>query len=788
MPKHRKPTIRALRAAVALALSHAAFMPAAYAQTGGAPSASGAASTETVVVTARRREELIQDVPVSVSAFSGAQIEQAGIQDVTGLADLTPNTTLKASRATNTTLTAFIRGIGQQDPVAGYEQGVGIYLDDVYLARPQGALQDIYDLARIEILRGPQGTLYGRNTIGGAVKYVSKRLADRPELNVRVALGEYSQADLVVRGNLPVTDTFRIGGTIATFNRDGFGTNVVNGRDNYNKEIFAGRISAEFTPTRGLFIRLAADRTQDDSLPKAGYRLTPGPAPDSLPPLSGDYDTRANLYTVLGKQQEVTTGGESLLIEYNITPELVFKSITAHRKGESTAPIDFDSLGTEYFEAPAFYNDSQRSQEFQLVYSGSRWQAVAGAYFMKANAFNEFDVLLRTGAAANAGLSLYTLDDIDTETWAVFADLNYEVTPTLDASVGLRYTSDERKARIFKATYAGLAGSPTLGNPNAALLAVDTDVGHEQLNRSDEKLTPKVSLGWKFAPGHNLYATYAEGFKGGMFDPRMSLRAVGGPGSATGQQALKGVEPEEVKSTEVGLKSSFQGGRIQTNVAAFYMDYENVQIPGSIPTFNASGQVVGFAGFLTNAGKAKVKGLELEAVARLTDAFTLHAMAGFIDAEYKEWIVSNGSTTAPALVNVAASAEFQNTPERQASITGTYEWNLGLFGKAGSLALQGTASYKSKVYQAEFVRPAGVPAIDVNVPANLMLAQDAFTLYDASLIWTSKDRKWSFGVVGRNLGDERYKVAGYPFGAFFNTITTFYGEPRTVKFVGSVTF
>jgi iron complex outermembrane receptor protein len=810
MPKHRKPSIRVLHAALALALSQAVLVPAAHAQTpaaepdkkaeqagenkekniqlaqaGGAPAGSAGSATraESIVVTARRREELIQDVPGAVSAFSGEMIEQAGIQDVTGLADLTPNTTLKASRATNTTLTAFIRGIGQQDPVAGYEQGVGIYLDDVYLARPQGALQDIYDLARIEILRGPQGTLYGRNTIGGAVKYVSKRLGDKPELNVKVALGEYSQTDLVVRGNLPVTDTFRIGGTIATFNHDGFGTNVVNGKENYNKEIVAGRISAEFTPTRELFIRFAADRTQDDSLPKAGYRLTPGPTAGNEP-LPGSYDTRANLYTVLGKQQEVTTSGESLLVEYNITPQLVFKSITAHRKGESTAPIDFDSLNTPLFEAPAFYNDKQRSQEFQLVYSGSKWQAVAGAYFMKANAFNEFDVLLN----ASGGLSLYTLDDIDTKTWAVFADVNYEVTPTLDLSAGLRYTSDERNARIFKRTYLGLGGSPTLGNPNAVGLPVDTDLGKDQLSRSDEKVTPKVGLGWKFTPGQNLYLTYAEGFKGGMFDPRMSMTAAGGINSPTGQQVLKGVEPEEVKSTEIGLKSAFNGGRIQTNVAAFHMDYQNVQIPGSIPTYNAAGQVVGFAGFLTNAGKAKVKGLEFEVIARITDAFSMQAMAGLIDAEYKEWIVSNGSTTNPQLVNVASSAEFQNTPERQASITGTYEWNVGLFGKAGNLALHGTAAYKSKVYQAEFVRTTGVPAIDANVPANQMLAQDAFTLYDASLIWTSKDRKWSFGVVGRNLGDERYKVAGYPFGAFFNTITTFYGEPRTVKFVGSVTF
>ena len=162
---------------------------------------------EVVTVTARRREELIQDVPGAVTAFSGVALEKAGIPDVTGLADLIPNTTLKTSRATNTTLTAFIRGIGQQDPVAGYEQGVGIYLDDVYLARPQGALSDIYDLARIEVLRGPQGTLYGRNTIGGAVKYVTRKLSDKPELSVKATFGSYSQKDLVVKGSVPFSDT-----------------------------------------------------------------------------------------------------------------------------------------------------------------------------------------------------------------------------------------------------------------------------------------------------------------------------------------------------------------------------------------------------------------------------------------------------------------------------------------------------------------------------------------------------------------------------------------------------
>ena len=733
-----------------------------------------------VTVTARRREELIQDVPGAVSAFSGAALEKAGIPDITGLADLIPNTTLKPSRATNSTLTAFIRGIGQQDPVAGYEQGVGIYLDDIYLARPQGALTDIYDLARIEVLRGPQGTLYGRNTIGGAVKYVTRKISDKPEMSIKGTLGSYSEQDLVVKGSLPVTDTFRLGATVASFNHDGYGKNVITGADNYNKDILAGRISAEFTPTSSLFIRVAADRTVDDSLPKQGYRLTAGPAPANLPVLDGKYDTRANLYSVLGHAQQVTNHGESLLVEYAIDPTLSFKSITASRGDKSYAPIDFDSLNTPLFEAPAIYRNKQRSQEFQFTYTGTKWQGVGGVYFMKANAFNEFDVLFN----AAGGLSLYTRDDIDTNTWAAFADASYSITDTFNVNLGGRYTSDQREATIFKNTYLGLTGSPTLGNPAAVGLVANTDLGKSDLNRTDTKFTPKIGIGWKFAPEQNLYASYSEGFKGGFFDPRMDLGR--NPTSATSLVKRKGVEPEEVKTFELGLKSALNNGRLQTNAAVFFTDYTNVQIPGSIPTFDAAGNVNGFAGNVTNAGKAKIKGIELEALARVTDAFSMSAMVGYIDAKYKEWIVANGLVgSAAALVNVASAAEFQNTPKKSANVTATYEWPIAMFGREGRLSLANSVSYKSKVYQAEFVRLSGVLAIDALVPQNLLLAQSGYSLWDAGLVWTSKDGKVQVGLNGRNLTDKRYKVAGYPFGGFFNTVTTFYGDPRIVK--GSVT-
>lgn len=779
LSKKHNPVLR--RAIAIMFAVPAVSMGTAYAQAelpAGTESASG--TLDKVVVTARRRAELIQDVPGAVTAISSAELEKQAIPDITALADLVPSTTLKSSRGTNTTLTAFIRGIGQQDPVAGYEQGVGIYLDDIYLARPQGALTDIYDLERIEVLRGPQGTLYGRNTIGGAVKYVTKKLPAQTSFEVKGTLGNHGEKDLVLKGSVPVNDMLRLGATVATFNHDGYGRNVVNGKENYNKDMLAGRVTAELTPAAGLFIRLAADRTVDDSQAKQGYRLTAGPAPDNLAPLSGLYDTRANLYTVQGHAQQVVNQGQSLLVDYEIDPTLSFKSITAHRSSTSYAPIDFDSLNTPLFEAPTVYKDKQDSQEFQLTYTGAKLQGVAGVFYMKTNAFNEFDVLYN----AAGGLSLYTKDDIDSKNWAVFADASYSVSDTFNVNIGGRYTNDERRARIFKETYLGLAGSPTMGNPAAVGTPANTDLGPNDLHRTDTKFTPKLGFGWKLAPEHNLYSTYSKGFKGGMFDPRMDLTASGGPTSAASLVKRQGVNPEEVSTIELGLKSSLNGGRLQTNAAVFYTDYKNVQIPGSIPTYAANGTVNGFAGTLTNAGKAKISGIELEAIARVTDALTVNGMYSHIEAKYKEWMVASGAS----LVNVAGQAEFQNTPKNTANLSANYDWAMAAMDRAGTLTLLNSLSYKSQVYQSEIVRMTGIAALDATVPQNLMLAQGGFTTWDAGLVWTSSDRKIQVGLHGRNLTDKRYKVSGYAFGGFFNTVTTYYGDPRTVKATVSVKF
>src|SRR5207248_7977947 len=234
------------------------------------------ASDQEIVVTARRRNELLLNVPVAVTAYTAEQLDRKGALDITDLAKTAPDVTLKASRGTNTTLTAFIRGVGQQDPVAGFEQGVGLYLDDVYLNRPQASVLDIYDVERIEVLRGPQGTLYGRNTIGGAIKYVTARIpTDGAHLSARVNAGTHGQLDGIVSASAPLTETLRIGVAAARLNYTGFGRNLTTGQRNYNKDIWAARGTLEFQPSTHVFFRLSGDYTWDNSNPRGGHRLIP---------------------------------------------------------------------------------------------------------------------------------------------------------------------------------------------------------------------------------------------------------------------------------------------------------------------------------------------------------------------------------------------------------------------------------------------------------------------------------------------------------------------------------
>lgn len=763
--------VSALASVATLALATAAFSAPAMAQEAAADD-SGA-----IIVTARRREESLIDVPISVTAISGDALQKSGAIDITDISQSVPNVTLETSRGTNSTLTAFIRGVGQQDPVAGFEAGVGLYLDDVYLNRPQAAVLDIYDVERVEVLRGPQGTLYGRNTIGGAVKYVTKRLTTDPTLSVRGTYGSYDQADGVITASTPVGDgTLKFGGALARLSRGGFGDNLTTGRENYNKDVWAGRLSAQ-ADGEGFFVRLTGDYTKDKSEPRGGHRLIPGLF-SGAPVLNDVYDTRAGL---LDPKQDVEAYGVSLFGEFEVTDGFTLRSITAWRKDNSATPIDFDSLAAVDVDVPAFHNNRQLSQEIQLLVSTGNLNGLIGGYFLDAKARTVFDARLPGGVTA------LTFGDVGTETFAIFGDFTYDFTPQLSLSVGGRYTWDERTSQILRRTYLG-GGSPFFGG-TGTLFATTSDFRGSQ---TFKEFTPRASLSFKPTQDQTLYASYAKGFKGGGFDPRGQSTACRTPtgGTCTPQQVFDflSFDPETVETYEVGYKASY-GRRLTIALSGFYSDYTDVQVPGSIGT-TVNGQQT-FVGITTNAGKARIQGIEFEGnllVAKDIGApgsrLNLNWAGGYIDAKYKQFIDSRG-------IDVANRRAFQNTPKWTAS--GTLAYSIPAFG--GDISTSTTVSYRSKSQQFELRTPG--------------LDQAGYALWDASIVWTSEGGRYSLGVHGRNLTDKQYIVSGNNFlsqnpdtgnfnrnaaGALIPTLgregvlTAYYGNPRQVFVSAGVKF
>ncbi len=740
-----------------------------------------------IIVSARRRDERLVDVPIAITAFSAEKLEQQGAVDITDIGLTTPNTTLESSRGTNSTLSAFIRGIGQQDPVSGFEQGVGIYLDDVYLNRPQAAVLDIYDVERIEVLRGPQGTLYGRNTIGGAVKYVTKRLPDEPSFKARATYGTYDQAEAVVTASMPLSDIVRVGASGARLSRGGFGDNLTNGLENYNKDIWAGRGTLEIGGYgEPILIRISGDYTKDESNPRGGHRLIPG-AVSGAPVLDNVFDTRGGLNDPI---QDIEAYGLSMNITANLTDTLTLRSISAWRKDDTATPIDFDALPAVDLDVPGFYRNEQISQEFQLLYEGDKLNGLVGFYYLDAKADTLFDVRLFT---TFAGLTAFTEADVDTETYAVFADFTYDFTEQFSLSVGGRYTWDERTASILRQNFLG-GGSPTFGGAGIPFGGPSTDF---EGSANFKKFTPRASVSFKPTPDHNIYASFSQGFKGGGFDPRgvgvtaPTANANGIPSDSEVASFLS-FQPEEVDSYEVGYKGSLLDGALNVALAAFYTDYKNVQIPGSVAC--TVGGLPSFCGVFTNAGKATLKGVELEASARLGedlvasgDRVMLSGSLGYIDAEYDEYITNIGGVP----TDVAQFRSVQNTPEWTASGTFSYSTPVG----EGDLYLGTTLSYRSKTNQFEIANP--------------FIDQKGFALWDANLVYNAPDKRWSIGLHGKNLTNKRYKTSGYTFvaadpttGAIIpgangqpigtlgpeGTLTAFFGNPRQVFVTAGIKF
>ncbi|QOL26052.1 TonB-dependent receptor [Thalassotalea sp. LPB0316] len=719
---------------------------------------------ERIEVTARRTVESLQEVPVAVTSISADELAENGIEVITEVQQFSPNTTLQRSRGTNSTITAFIRGVGQQDPLWGYEPGVGIYIDDIYMARPQGAVLDLLDVERVEVLRGPQGTLYGKNTIGGAIKYVTKEMSGDMELKVQGTIGSYDQRDLKVTGQIPlIEDKLYFGFGAASLNRDGFGEFLESDlpdqdTQNYNKDVVASRFTLEFRPSDELFFRLNYDKTTDDSNAKGGYRLLPSiltdaPVPDSV------FDS----YTSLPTWNKVELEGLSLTAQWQLSDATNLKYVAAKRESYSPTNIDFDNTPLRIFDVPAIYDDEQTSHELQLNHYGDNYKFVSGLYYYDGESCGQFEAILEVlGNALGApGLTREVTGCNNSTSTAAYAQVSYDFTDKWSATLGARYTKDKKEAYvnnglIFATVYPESGWLPGYIRPEGELVP-------EVLNDSEDwsKFTPRIGVEYQANRDLMFFASFAQGFKSGTFNPRATT-------------AEPAADPEDVDSFELGMKSEWLDNRLRANVTLFALDHKNRQYISVLPGESAAdlNQRLG------NIGTSEASGIEAEFTYLATENLLLTASIGTIDSEFKE-VIDYDTDGNP--FDKSENFSISNTPD--------YTYNLG-------------ASYTLESNLGDFIFNANYYYRDdyVLFEENSLLTQEGYGLLNLGINWYSTDGNWSAGLHAKNVTDEEYMIGGYQFvtptpdGDYLpglggdNTLIGYYGDPQTISLTVSYQF
>ena len=728
--------------------AEAAQQPAAPAATT-APNAEK--SDQEIVVTARRTEENVQRVPSAISAFNERSLDRIQATDTTGLQGAVPNLNIVQGRGSSNATNIFIRGIGQPDALQTFDPAVGVYVDDVYFSRIRGNQLELLDLERIEVLRGPQGTLYGKNTIGGAIKFVSRKPGQQFRANGSIALGSYDQLDFKGAISGPLSNTLAAGIAVMRSVRDGYVRDDFR-RTRYNdRDSIGGRAALAFTPSTKVRLDLTADYSHDDAALQVGRPVNNLITASgtvllvSKPVGSGHYDWTGRTTPGFPNSTKLTHWGSAATLAVDLTDALTFKSITAYRNLKTDDYVDIDATQYQVGDVFVGVRQHQTSQEFQLAYSGEKLSGVAGLYYLDervkshqeayANDFLGFRFL-------NSGF-LRTVDDsLKTRSYAAYANASYEVVPDVRLSAGIRFTRETKN--YFRTTSTFFKLLPAFNSTYA--------FAPPQGKWSDT--SPMASIDWQATPGLMLYARVAKGFKSGGFNGRAN----------SASESTK-YEPESVLSYEAGFKSRI-ANQLTFNGTVFTSDYKNFQARVSgidddpitgIPTAKLS---------VLNAGKLRISGAELEAAWTPLTGLLLDGQLGYLNARYKDFADARFTST-------GGSRAFQTpafAPKWTLRLGGQYAFDLG---GSGSITLGAQTRYKSRT----------ALAVDNTLTNSRTIVeglfQDGYWLHDARIVYETAGKHFAFGLYGNNLSDRAYKTDAQEFSSVGNIRTVYYGAPRT---------
>jgi iron complex outermembrane receptor protein len=705
---------------------------------------------EETLVTAQKRAESLQDVPLSVSALTAGELKQLRLQDTTQIAAQIPN--VQITTAYSESQPSFsIRGVSMTDWSMNQSSPVAMYVNGVY--KSVGALQSLqlYDMDRIEILRGPQGTLYGKNATGGAVNIITTK----PEIDgvtrgyIAAGAGNYSlfESDAAVEVSSPDSG-FGARAAFTYSTSDGWVDNNLPGRDdNSNHDDYAGRLSLRYQPTDELDIVLMASGSKRET--DAGYEVLAGQIGPGGVGFFTEYD-RSGLDYFEGEMEradqsmEVDNSGASLGITWDLSPDYTLDSLTSYDTGDWDIYEDAD--GSPYSIAHADYLSSvdSFSQELRLTSNLDGWfNFILGAYAHFEDLDANVDLMFYHSFAGDSDGNgqLDCLDDFFTgctysneleqekESYALFFQGNWELTDRLELTAGIRYNSDDVEITKYNA-WIGYFDPETQSDVDRA---IPTIVDYQD-DTNDSDVTYRLALDYAVSEDVSVYGSFSTGFRNSAYNGQAFLDA----------SEITVADPEEVDAWEIGIKSDLAGGRLRINGAVFYYDYTNQQFLDVTPEFLQ---------ILVNADEASVAGAEIELSALPTPNFEIRAGLGYLDTEYEELELQGQDLS---------GNELQNAPK--VNFNALFNWTFAQ-SSVGDFYLGADAVYVDDQYFTAFN--------DDDV------SQEAYWISNARLGYRGTDGSLQVAAWVKNISEEEYVTAGVDLRGSFNYVYNHRGRPRT---------
>ncbi|HEX7873232.1 MAG TPA: TonB-dependent receptor [Sphingobium sp.] len=767
IPDHRTLFSSFLLSASALALASPAHA-ISEANADDADASAGAAaaddSSNTDLIVIGRPNERVQEVqatPISITSLSGDKLNQQGITNVRELGNIVPNLFQPRTAVSYLNSSFFLRGVGESD--AQGEPSVAVYVDGIYVPKNLGSQQELLDIERVEVFRGPQGQAFGHSAAGGAILITTNVPGETPVLKAQLGYGTYNDTRAGIAVSGPLANGVYGGLSLSYHYRDGFDRNVTVGRDVNTIDYLAGRTKLRFVPNDKLDILFTVAGVRDRSTARGVQNL-----------LFNDQEAHNQIFPY--NQYEQWSG--NVEIKYQINDQLRLRSLSGLYGFNQTA--FFDNTGDYYGRGSQWvrYEDRTYQEELQLIGNFGWLDVTTGAYFYREEWFTNRRANTartpNTSVTANIRYTpVYSAIQQNTENIALYGEAKLHPTDALTLTGGLRYNS-EKHTQDNRLSYLSGAADRTSNAANF-LEVIYSDPKESAWTegpalgvKSWDTWSPKFAIDYRWSPAVLTYASYSQGTKSAGFDYRAQT-----PGSNGYKQAVNPYNPERVTNYEVGIKTEWLGGRLRANLTGFYIDFKDVQITTTDPVLGISRRF--------NAGQASTRGLEFEATAIPVDGLQFDLNVSYLDARLDSFggVVSKTTYAANAAnpyfpsgftINNSpfAGATLPNSPEWQGRVASTWKVPVNL---PGALVLQGDVNYQSSTYT------------DANNNFSALLPTQTYV--NAQVSYTTEDQHWTGSISARNLANVRYAQGqGYTPDAAGLPVyrSTNYNDPLTVLF------